>query len=202
MGLASTAHAHRRSPSSGSNTITWLDPGQSTAPRGGASSGVPRREADGRLPAIIGRCSLVRLVAASSERDQQVRRDSGWAGEGLSGGALPARASLAAVQPAGLCRLCARPPPGVQAPAPHPRRPVICRSVPPPEHTWPGSILQACACFRCQTQEIGVFILSSFLPLFQWSSISILGPVQTPLTAHLESCPCEGSFCPACSAKA
>lgn len=124
MGLASTAHARRSSPSPGSNTITWLDPGQSTAPRGGASSGVPRREADGRLPAIIGRCSSVRLVAASSERDQQVRRDSGWAGEGLSGGALPAHASLAAVQPAGLCRLCSRPPPG--GPGARPPPPPAC----------------------------------------------------------------------------
>lgn len=66
----------------------------------------------------------MRLVAASTERDQQVRRDSGWAGEGLSGGALPAHASLAAVQSAGLCRRWARPPPG--GPGVRPPPPPAC----------------------------------------------------------------------------
>lgn len=69
----------QRSPSSGSNT-------NHVAPRG-PISGAPRRGVQrcpsaggGRLPAIIGRCSSVQLVAVSSGRDPQVRRDSGPGG--------------------------------------------------------------------------------------------------------------------------
>lgn len=77
--MCSLSTRAQRPSSSGSNT-------NHVAPRrpisGTLRRGVQRcpSAGGGRLPAIIGRCSSVRLVALWSARDPQVRRDSGRGG--------------------------------------------------------------------------------------------------------------------------
>lgn len=143
-----------RPPSSGSNT-------NHVAPRR-PISGTPRRGVQrcpsaggGRLPAIIGRCGSVRLVAVSSGRDPQVRRASGRGGavgQGVPGSPSDDRRAAPGAE------LWARPPPWMQASAPHRRRPIPCGSVLPPVHTYVCTILQACVYACRETREICIFV--------------------------------------------
>lgn len=100
--------------------------------------------------------------------------------------------------------LWARPPPWVQASAPHRRRPVPCGSVRPPEHTCVCTSLQACAVRSpLDTGNVHLCPHSSFLPLFQWSSISFPRPIQTPQNSGIwRTVPVKGLSPFICSANA
>lgn len=168
-----------RPPSSGSNTnhVAPLRP----------ISGTPRRGVQrwpsaggGRLPAIIGRCGSVWLVAVSSGRDPQVRRASGRGGavgQGVPGSPSDVRRAA----PGAPSGLWARP------------TSVDAGVRPPPPPACPLRVRAASRAHLCVhhpsgrrvrsprgTRNLHLCPHSSFLPLFQGSSISIPGPIQTP----------------------
>lgn len=191
--MCSLSMRAQRPPSSGSNTnhVALCRPISGAARRGvqlWPSAG------GGRLPAIIGRCSSVRLVAVLSGRYPQVRRDSGRGGTVGQGAPGPPSDGCRAARgsPSGLW---ARPPPWVQASAPHRRRPVPCGSVRPPEHLsvhQPSGMRRAFAARHGKFASLSSQLVSASVPLE--FHLLPLAYSNSPELRHLENCPCEGPF--------
>lgn len=185
----------QRSPRSGSNTahVSRRRPISGTARRGvqlWPSAG------GGRLPAIIGRCRSVRLVAVSSGRDPQVRRDSGRggaAGQGAPGS--PSDGCRAALGPRAGCGLvhlpgCRRPPPTAAGLSPAgrcdlPSTPACAPSFRP---------ARASAARHGKFASLSSHLVSASVPVEFHLHPSAYS--NSPELRHLENCPREGPFPP------